>query len=56
MNQNDYELIQKAIRSYKSHSRPTSCCGSDPVTVDDIRRVIDNTAKLIETISKIELH
>ena len=51
----DTDTLRKAVQSYKFYARPSSATCGSPATVDDINRVIDYTAKLVNTlIAEIE--
>lgn len=51
----DTDALRKAVQSYKFYARPSSATFGSPATVDDINKVIDYTAKLVNTlISEIE--
>lgn len=51
----DTDALRKAVQSYKFYAQPSSATCGSPATVDDINRVIDYTAKLVNTlIAEIE--
>lgn len=46
-NQIDTAKLRKLIRDFKFYSAPSSAMQSNPCTVGDIQKVIDNIAKLL---------
>ena len=45
----DTDALRRTIRSYKVYASPSSGSGNDPATVEDINKLIRQTAKLLDT-------
>lgn len=45
----DTQKLRQATRDFKFYSRPSSATLGTPATVDDINRVIDGVAKVLNT-------
>lgn len=45
----DTETLRQAIRHFERRSRPSNATHGVPATVDDVNRVIDEVAKVLNT-------
>ena len=45
----DTDALRRTIRRYKFYASPSSGSGNDPATVEDINKLIRQTAKLLDT-------
>ncbi len=45
----DTEDLRKAVRNFQFRASPSSGTGSSPCTVDDMNRLIDQIAKVLNT-------
>jgi len=45
----DTDKLRKVVHHFKFYSKPTSGSSSDPCTVGDIKKVVDNVAALFDT-------
>ena len=43
----DVENLRRAINDFMYQSKPASSMGSDPATVNDVRRLINNLGELL---------
>lgn len=51
----DTQKLRKAIKHFEFYSTPSNAMGGAPATVDDIRKLIKNTAKLLnEFVDELE--
>lgn len=43
----DTQKLNQAVSNYKLYSRPSDGTGSNPCTINDINKVVDNTTKIL---------
>lgn len=49
----DKKLLEKFLEQYKAAAKPFSTDNSQPATIEDINKLVDETAKLISILNDL---